>query len=75
MPIIIALLLRAWVLACLCEILPLSITGRAVSLIPDSLDVSALCSLSEGLSSVLIQFIEWLYTPLFLIAVGYFDTS
>lgn len=75
MPAIIAIWLRAWVLACLSEIFPLSITGMAVSLIPDSLDVHALHSLSEGLEAVIIQFVEWISAPLFLIAVGYFDTS
>lgn len=75
MPAMIALWLRAWVLACLSEIFHISITGSTVSLIPDSLNVDALYSLLECLSSMIIQFVEWISAPLFLIAVAYFDTS
>ena len=72
---VITLWLRAWVLACLGELFHLHIAGKAVSLIPECLDIYAFCSLSEGISSLIIRFIEWIYTPLFFIAVGYFDTS
>ena len=75
MSVTIALWLRAWVLACLCEIFPLSITGETFTLIADSLNIPALCSLSEGFSSIITRFLELIYTPLFMIAVGYFDTS
>ena len=75
MPAIITLWLWAWVLACLSKILPLSITGMAVSLISSNLNAHSLHSLLEGLSSVIIQFVEWISAPLFLVAVGYFDTS
>lgn len=67
--------LKAWVIACLSEILPLSVIGSAFLLIPNSLDIHAFHSLSEGINSLIIRFTEWIYTSLFLIAVVYFDTS
>lgn len=72
---LIILWLRAWVLAMLSRFLPVAASDSTIALIPECLNINTLYTLTEGVCSFIIRFVQWLYSPLFLLYAGYFDTS